>query len=65
MLCYKDKTFCSSEVEEHICEREITEEELKHAEEIGLPIAYGEFCEQINNKELEKRGRVSNGKIIN
>ena len=44
MLCYKDTTFCSSKVKKHTCEREITKEELEHAEKIGLPIAYGEFC---------------------
>lgn len=46
MICYKDKTFCSSDVEVHTCGREITEEEIKHAEEIGLPIAWSEFCKQ-------------------
>ena len=44
MICYKDTTFCSSKVKKHTCEREITKEELEHAEKIGLPIAYGEFC---------------------
>lgn len=45
-MCYKDRTFCASEVKEHTCGREITEEELKHAKEIGLPIAWGKFCEE-------------------
>jgi hypothetical protein len=44
MICYKDKTYCSSSVKEHACGREITDEEKEHAERIGLPIAYGEFC---------------------
>ena len=44
MISYKDKTFCASEVSKHVCGREITEEELAHAKELGLPIAYGDFC---------------------
>jgi len=44
MICYKDITFCSSKVEKHTCKREITKEELEHAEKIGLPIAYGDLC---------------------
>lgn len=44
MICYKDKTFCSDEVEIHTCGRELTEEDKKHAEKLGLPIAYGSFC---------------------
>lgn len=46
MICYKDKTFCASEVKEHTCGRELTDEDNKHAEEIGLPIAYSKFCEE-------------------
>lgn len=44
MICYKDKTFCSSKVKTHTCGREITEEEIKHAERLGLGIAYGNYC---------------------
>lgn len=51
MITYKDKTFCADEVEIHTCGRELTEEDKKHAEEIGLPIAYGSFC---NNNELKQ-----------
>lgn len=40
--------YCLSE--EHTCGREITPEEIKHAEELGLPIAYGDFCDP---KEIE------------
>jgi hypothetical protein len=45
MLCYKDKCFCSSQVDKHTCGREITQDELEHAEKTGLPIAYSKFCE--------------------
>lgn len=44
MICYKDTTFCGSKVARHTCGREITKEELKHAERLGLPIAYGNYC---------------------
>ena len=44
MLCYKDKTFCSTKTDDHTCKSVITEEELKHAEEMGLPIAYADYC---------------------
>jgi hypothetical protein len=43
-ISYKDKAFCSSEVQKHTCGRKITKEELAEAKRIGMPIAYGEFC---------------------
>jgi len=46
MMCYKDRTFCASEVKEHTCGREITKEELEDAKKTGLPIAWGKFCEE-------------------
>jgi len=49
MICYEDRTFCNSNVDKHTCGREITEGERRHAEELGLPIAYGNFCSQIDN----------------
>lgn len=49
MITYKDKTFCASKVDKHICEREITEEEIIKAKEMELPIAYGYFCEELTN----------------
>ena len=51
MICYKDTTFCASKVEKHTCGREITEEEIKHAKKIGLPIAYAYFCGTIEGKK--------------
>ena len=47
MICYKDKTYCNSKVENHTCGRELSEEEKEHAKELGLPIAYGKFCEEL------------------
>lgn len=46
MICYKDRTFCASEVEKHTCGREITPEEIKDAKRIGLPICYADFCKE-------------------
>ena len=45
MLCYKDKTFCASEVENHTCGREITNEQVSEASLMEIPIAWGDFCE--------------------
>lgn len=53
MICYKDKTFCASASCKNECGRKITPEEVKHAKELGLPIAYGKFCE-IQIKEIRK-----------
>lgn len=44
MLCYKDQTFCASKVMKHTCGREITLEEIQHAEKLGQEIAYSNFC---------------------
>lgn len=54
MLCYRDKTFCASEVEHHTCGRELSEEEAKKAEEMGMPIAWGKFCKEITSVQGEK-----------
>lgn len=44
MLCYMDKTFCASKVKKHTCGRELTEKDKERAAKLGLPIAYGLFC---------------------
>ena len=46
MISYKDTTFCASQVEERTCGREVTEEEKEHADKLGLPTAYGNYCDQ-------------------
>lgn len=48
MICYKDKTFCGNKKHSKNCTHQITQEELEHAQEIGLPIAYGDMCEQVD-----------------
>ena len=46
MLCYRDKTFCASEVEVHMCGRELSEWEEDEARKMGLAIAYAEYCQE-------------------
>ena len=50
MICYRDKTYCNSDVEEHICGREFTEEDAKDAEKWwggkDYPVAFSKFCEE-------------------
>jgi len=50
MISYKDKTFCSSEVEEHICDREITKQQKREAKRLGLLVSYSYFCNQQNGE---------------
>ena len=45
MMCYKDMTFCKSVVERHTCGRELTDEHIKAADRLGLPICWGILCE--------------------
>jgi hypothetical protein len=44
MLCYKDMTFCADKVETRTCGRELIADDHKRAAELGLLIAYGNFC---------------------
>lgn len=50
MMSYRDKTFCSSEVEVHTCGREFTKEDAKKAYTWwggeDYPVAWGKFCEE-------------------
>jgi len=56
MISYKDKAYCASEVEEHTCGREFTEQDAKDAEKWwgsdNYPVAYGKFCEDVTNKDV-------------
>jgi hypothetical protein len=49
MICYKDRTYCSSKVKVHTCGREFTDEDQKNAEKWwggkDYPLCLGEFCE--------------------
>lgn len=54
MITYKDRAFCSSETHKPDCRRIITQEELEHAKEIGLPIAYGNFCGDVDTIDYLK-----------
>jgi hypothetical protein len=44
MTSYKDRTFCAS-IKHDGCGRELTKEEIAEADRLGLPIAWGKFCD--------------------
>lgn len=50
MICYRDTTYCGSDVEVHTCGREFTEQDAINAEKWwgskDYPVAYGKFCEE-------------------
>lgn len=54
-MTYKDQTFCASKVDKHTCGREFTKEDEVRAEKWwgskDYPVAYGEFCEVLDNKQ--------------
>lgn len=43
MICYKDRTFCSSDCTNTKCFRYFSPEDAKHAEEMKLPIAWSDY----------------------
>lgn len=49
MITYRDKTYCASKVKRHTCGRYLDEENEKEAARMGLPIAWGNFCENTAN----------------
>ena len=55
MMSYRDTTFCASEVTEHTCGREFTEQDAINAEKWwggkDYPVAYSEFCEEADNTQ--------------
>lgn len=44
MISYKDMTFCGNEKHDPSCDRILSIEGAKHAGELGLPVAYANFC---------------------
>ena len=55
MICYRDTTFCASEVTEHTCGREFTEQDAINAEKWwggkDYPVAYSEFCKEADTNQ--------------
>ena len=55
MSSYRDTTFCASEVTEHTCGREFTEQDAIDAEKWwgskDYPVAYSEFCKEADNTQ--------------
>lgn len=52
MICYKDRTFCSSPDCKNECGRKITEDEKVYAKKLGLLVSYAYFC---NKEPMEKK----------
>lgn len=50
MICYKDKSFCGSDVNTHTCGREAGDEDYRRAKEIDLPLCFGPFCNKQENQ---------------
>ena len=55
MICYRDTTFCASDVTEHTCGREFTEQDTINAEKWwggkDYPVAYSEFCKEADTNQ--------------
>ncbi len=55
MICYRDTTFCSSEVDHHTCGREFTAQDeidaVKWWGQGGYPVAFGLFCKIKTNDD--------------
>lgn len=54
MLCYRDKTFCSSLGCTNECGRKITPAEIAEAIRVALPVAYADFCSPDPWKDVKK-----------
>lgn len=46
MICFMDKTFCSSPGCQGKCGRKMTSEQRKDADKTWLPIMYSDFCDE-------------------
>lgn len=44
MITFTDRTYCSSKTHKPDCDRQVTEQLIKEAEKLGLPIATADFC---------------------
>ena len=58
MISYKDQAYCASEVKEHTCGREFTEQDAKDAEKWwggkDYPVAYSYFCGKPTPNKLKE-----------
>jgi len=45
MLCYRDRTFCSSDCTNTACYRYLSEKDAQRAKELNLLIAYSDFSQ--------------------
>jgi len=54
MLCYKDRTFCSSPSCKNECGRQATDELWREAKDFGLPLSVAQFCDE-NGRVSDRR----------
>lgn len=60
MISYKDKTFCTAKCENIKCHRMIGYSQMRHAEKLGLPVAFADLGEGCKDKiEPKKSPSVS------
>ena len=59
MICYKDRSYCGSQVKVHTCGREFTKQDAIDAEKWwggkDYPVCYGSFCGKSVVQGLEKK----------
>ena len=59
MICYKDRTYCSSkECKNKGCSKRLTEEVWKEASDFGLPVAYSDLSRVCSGHWAYKEGVV-------
>lgn len=46
MICFKDRTFCSSKNCQNLCGRQMTHDLKQQAIKAELPICYQPFCDE-------------------
>ena len=54
MHCYKDRTFCASQTDNHTCGREMNDQDKRNVEKTGELVSYAKFCEE----KLQQKVRV-------
>jgi len=43
MICYRDRTFCSSDCINATCYRYLSDQDAQRAGQLNLPVAYSDF----------------------
>lgn len=53
MICFRDTTFCGSNVKKHTCGREFTDADQKAADKSGMPVVFSNFCREPEMTKLQ------------